>query len=127
MIMADTLTKAHFRKEKVTNYPDGMKREVEALRDLYKPTRATIPLQLKTFAEQPSNEPTPDAEEYTQAEWDAWEANQALVAERAHLAAIGKGRKGKGGGKGGKGGKRWEGQRQKRNARSKRPRDKAVS
>ena len=46
MIMADPMTKAHFRKEGCTADLDKMKKEVEALRDLYKPTRATTPLGL---------------------------------------------------------------------------------
>ena len=51
MIMADPATKAHFRKEGCTTDLDKMKKEVEALRDLYKPTRPTVPLGLSHFGE----------------------------------------------------------------------------
>ena len=107
MIMVDPVTKAHFRKEKVTTGIDGMKRAVEALQELNKSTRSTVPLNPTVRA--PTHEPESwvEFEGYTQAERDAWDALQAdeaqAQAEQAHHAAIGKGGtggKGKGRGKG---------------------------
>ena len=57
-----------------------MRREVEGLRDLYKPTRAVEPLGLsamgagKGWAAPPGDDPDGG---YTQDEWDAWDAQQA--------------------------------------------------
>ena len=68
MITAVPATKAHFRKENVIWDLDGMKREVEAIGDLHKLTRSTVPLQLKTCAEQRWQEPCCDPEGYTQDE-----------------------------------------------------------
>ena len=51
MIMADPSTKAHFRKEVCTTDLDKIRREVEGLRDLYKPTRAVVPLGLSSFGD----------------------------------------------------------------------------
>ena len=51
MIIADPATKAHFRKEGCTTDLDKMRREVEGLRDLYKPTRPTVPLWLTAFGD----------------------------------------------------------------------------
>ena len=110
MIMADPATKAHFRKKQCTTDLDKMKREVECLRDLYKSTRATVPLGLSAFGDGMGWAPRGEEPEYTQEEWDAWDAQQtAEAAERQQLDAIGKGKgkgkgwqsgKGKGNGKG---------------------------
>ena len=51
MIMADPTTKAHFRKESCTTDLDTMRREVEGLRDLYKPTRAVVSLGLNAMGD----------------------------------------------------------------------------
>ena len=107
MLMADAATKVHFRKECVTGSLEGMRREVEALRDLHKPMRSTTPLNLHAFAPG-AHLQQPKHEEYSQAEWDEWEssgaAEQERQAEREHLAAVGKakgkGKFGKGKGKG---------------------------
>ena len=51
MIMADPSTKAHFRKEGGTTDLDKMKREIEGLRDLHKPTWPTVPLGFSAVGE----------------------------------------------------------------------------
>ena len=88
-----------------------MKQEVEGLRDLYKPTRPTVPLGPNAMGDGKGQWAAPAWQDpddgYTQEEWDAWDAQQnAEHAERQRLDAIGKGKgrdKGKGKGKGGKG------------------------
>ena len=104
LIMMDPTTKAHVRKDNCTTDIDKMKREVEGLLDLYKPTRPTVPIGLNAMGDGKGwAAPTwqdPD-EGYTQEEWDAWDVQQtAEHAERQRLYAIGKG-KSKGLGKGG--------------------------
>ena len=74
MIVADPTTKAHFRKEVCTTDLDRMRREVEGLRDLYKPTRAVVPLGPSVMGDgkgwaAPSGD-DPDGG-CTQDEWDA--------------------------------------------------------
>ena len=99
MLMADPNTEAQFRKEGCTTDLDKMRREVEVLRDLYKPTRPIVPLGLSALGDGNGWNPTwEDAGEgYTQEEWDAWDARQNPEhAERQRLDAIGKG-EGKGG------------------------------
>ena len=71
MIMADPATKAHFRKEQCTTDLDKMKREVECLRDLYKPSGPTVPLGLSAFGDGKGWAPTGEEPEYTQEERDA--------------------------------------------------------
>ena len=85
------------------------------MRDLYKPTRAVVPLGLnamgdgKGWAAPPGEHPD---EGHTQEEWDAWDAEQAAEqAEQKRFNAIGKGK--------GKGGKAKAGRRAKAKARAK--------
>ena len=80
MIVADPSTKACFRKEWCITDLDKMRREVEGLRDLYKPTRPTVPLGPSALGDGKGfQHPTwedPD-EGYTQEEWDAWDVQQS--------------------------------------------------
>ena len=103
MIMADPTTEAHFRKESCTTDLDKMQREVEGLRDLYKPTRAVLPLGVNAMGDGKGWAAPPGDDldgGYTQEEWDAWDAQQAAEhAEQQRLNAIGKA-KGKDKGKG---------------------------
>ena len=93
MIMADPATKDHFRKERRTTDLDKMKREVECLRDLYKPSGPTVPLGLSAFGDGKGWTPIGQEPEYTQEECDAWAAQQVAEAvERQQLDAIGKGK-----------------------------------
>ena len=94
MIMADPATKAHIRKEYCTTNFDKMKLEVKGLRDLYKPTRSTVPFLFSAMGDGEGQWAAPawqDPEDgYTQGKWDAWDAQQnAELAERQRLDANG--------------------------------------
>ena len=90
MTIIDESTKVHFRKENVTKDLDGMKREVEALRQLHKTRKATMPFGLSSVIERDT------WDDWTPAEWDEWLANggEQQVAEepaaKESLNAVGK-------------------------------------